>query len=49
METSNHIPPENKQHIKYAERPEITPPETNKYKHNKRKLIKRYNDEITIQ
>jgi len=39
----------NKKHIKYAENPEITHPEINKYKQNKRKLIKEYKDEITIQ
>jgi len=48
VETSNHIPPKNKKRIKYAEHPEITPPEINKYKQNKRKLIKQYKDEITI-
>ena len=38
----------NRKHVKYAETPEITPLEINKYKQNKRKLVRTYNDKITI-
>ena len=38
----------NKKSIKYAETPEITPLEINKYKQNKRKQLNTYIDKITI-